>query len=84
MYRRLFFVLLLLATCISSNYYSQNNDCSSAYFFTDSLGDINISKGYGKIQEIKDYSIKNEYFFTKEHNTAWCIIEFTQDATFQF
>ncbi len=83
MYRELFIVLLVLILSISTNY-SQNNDCNTAYYFTDSIGKVELSKGYGKTQEIKGYSIKNKYFFTKEHNTAWCIIAFTQDATFQF
>lgn len=84
MYRRLDFLFLILIFTISNHFYTQNNDCNTAYYFQDSLGEIFKPKGSGKSQEIKGYSIKNEFFFTKEHNTAWCIISFTQDANFQF
>lgn len=84
MYRGVYFIFFLLISTTTCEVFAQENDCNTAYYFQDSLGDISTPKGFGKTQEIKGYSIKNEYFFTKEHNTAWCVISFTQDAKFKF
>ena len=77
-------ILVLFFLSIYSDNFTQNNDCATAQYFQDSLGEIAIPKGPGKKIEIKGYSIKNQFYFTKEHNTSWCILSFTQDATFQF
>src|SRR5690606_22002266 len=69
----------------SSNTYGQSSaDCIGAISFVDSLGSFSINKGFGKKLEIKGHKITNEYYFTKEHNTVWVLISFTEDATFSF
>jgi len=78
-------VVCLLAFLAVLNFASaQHQDCSTAYRFTDSLGVIDLTKGTGNELEIKGNNIKNKYLFTKEHNTAWVIIDFTNDGLFQF
>jgi outer membrane protein OmpA-like peptidoglycan-associated protein len=77
-------IFLIISSFIVLQLQAQVSDCNNAIFFQDSLGEIPTPNGKGKINEISGFSIKNEYFFTKEHNTVWCIVTFTQDATFQF
>lgn len=61
------------------------NDCENAIVFQDSVyGPLNIPKGYGKKLEISGHSIKNEQFFTREHNTLWIKINFIRDTKFVF
>lgn len=63
---------------------AQNADCNTSLYFQDSIGVMPTPKGYGKKLEIKGNNIKNEYLFTKEHNTSWSVIHFSMDASFQF
>lgn len=61
------------------------NDCENAIVFQNSVyGPLNIPKGYGKKLEISGHNIKNEQFFTREHNTLWIKINFIRDTKFVF
>jgi len=84
MFKLKFAIVFLILVLGIKQTYGQHSDCNTALFFEDSIGELIAPKVYGKKQEIKGYSIKNEYFFTREHNTVWCVIAFTQDANFRF
>ncbi len=77
-------VYLLVVIFVFQYTSAQHQDCSTAYRFTDSMGVVDLTKGVGNELEIKGNSIKNKYLFTKEHNTAWVIIDFTTEGLFQF
>jgi outer membrane protein OmpA-like peptidoglycan-associated protein len=78
-------VIILIGFLFSTSIFAQNSaDCVGAISFKDSLGQFSINKGYGNKLEIKGHKITNDYYFTKEHNTVWVMISFTEDATFSF
>ncbi len=81
-WNKIFYTIVLVS--LLSEIQAQNGDCNTSLYFQDSIGIIPIPKGYGKKLEIKGNNIKNEYLFTKEHNTSWSVIHFTMDASFQF
>ena len=76
-------IIFCLLTLISVSITSQQ-DCNSAFRFTDTLGDFQVKNGFGKKLEISGNSIKNDKLFTKEHATAWVIIEFSKKGVFSF
>jgi outer membrane protein OmpA-like peptidoglycan-associated protein len=61
-----------------------SSDCIHAVQFVDSLGSFTVNKGHGQTLEIKGNDIKNEYYFTKEHNTIWVRLTFTKPTVFAF
>jgi len=66
-------------------YGQEPNDCAGALIFEDSVyGPLSIPKGSGEKLEIQGHSIKNKYFFTREHNTLWVRINFIRDTKFVF
>lgn len=81
-WNKIFYTIVLVS--LLSEIQAQNGDCNTSLYFQDSIGIIPTPKGYGKKLEIKGNNIKNEYLFTKEHNTSWSVIHFTMDASFQF
>jgi outer membrane protein OmpA-like peptidoglycan-associated protein len=78
-------VNIIFVSFFGGSLFGQNTaDCINAISFKDSLGQFTINKGYGNKLEIKGHKITNDYYFTKEHNTVWVMISFTEDATFGF
>jgi len=60
-------------------------DCENALTTDDGkFGLMTMPQGYGAKQEIKGYSIKQDRFPTKEHNTLWIKFEFRADTEFEF
>lgn len=79
-------ILLFLTTFVhAQNITSAQSDCANAIIFQDSIyGPLEVPKGHGQKLEIKGHNIRNEYFFTKEHNTLWIKLHFTRDTRFEF
>ena len=57
---------------IKAQNFSKAADCEYAInlsnFFS---GTIPPPQGHGEVKEIKGYDLKNQYYFTEEHNTYW-------------
>lgn len=65
--------------------FSKAADCEYAIDLSDFFsGTIPAPEGFGDVKEIKGYDLKNQFYFTEEHNTYWFETVFIKDTEFEF